>query len=277
MKYDEIGEWSEIKLEIIKEYAGAYTKILRKQTWCKGYAYIDAFAGAGWHVRKATGEFVPGSPLNALLVQPSFTEYHYIDLDNERVEALKELTKDKPNVKVYHGDCNEKLVKEIFPNLTYQTYKRALCILDPYGINLEWQTVVYAGKLRTIDILINFPIMDINRNVLFDDLSKVRKEDMERMNLFWGDASWQSVLYQPREDLFGETHQVRIEDFERLAAEYRTRLNAAAGFEFVPEPVLMRNSKNGPLYYLFFASPKPVAQKIITHIFRRTGKGSGRR
>ncbi len=89
MKYDEIGEWSEIKLEIIKKYAGAYTTILSKKEWCKGYAYIDAFAGAGQHIRKATGELIPGSPLNALLIERPFTEYHYIDLDNERVEALR--------------------------------------------------------------------------------------------------------------------------------------------------------------------------------------------
>lgn len=277
MKYDEIGEWSEIKLQIIKEYASKYTTILSKQEWCRGYAYIDAFAGAGWHIRKATGELVPGSAQNALAVDPPFTEYHYIDLDNERVEALEKLTKERPNVKVYHGDCNEKLVKEIFPCLTYDTFKRALCVLDPYGINLGWKTVAYAGKLRTIDILINFSIMDINRNVLFDDLSKIKKEDKERMNVFWGDTSWQEVLYRPREDLFKETHQIRTEDFKRLAIEYRNRLKTVAGFEFVPEPVLMRNSKNGPLYYLFFASPKPVAQKIITHIFKTTGMGRGRR
>ena len=81
MKYDEIGEWSEIKLEIVKKYANAYTSILNKQKWCRGYAYIDAFAGAGWHIRKATGELIPGSSVNALLVHPPFTEYHYIDLD----------------------------------------------------------------------------------------------------------------------------------------------------------------------------------------------------
>ncbi len=182
----------------------------------QGLAYIDAFAGAGQHVRKATGELVPGSPLNALLVKPPFTEYHYIDLDNERVEALEKLVEQNPRVKVYHGDCNEKLVKDIFPNLTFDTYKRALCVLDPYGINLEWKTVERAGKLGTIDILINFPVMDINRNVLFDDLSKTRKEDMKRMNVFWGDTGWQEVLYRPREDLFGKNHQIRTEDLRWL-------------------------------------------------------------
>ena len=52
MKLDEIGIWSEIKLDIIKEYASAFTKIMRKQDWCKGYAYIDAFAGTGYRQQR---------------------------------------------------------------------------------------------------------------------------------------------------------------------------------------------------------------------------------
>ena len=37
MKLDEIGIWSEIKLDIIKEYANAFTTIMKSQEWCKGY------------------------------------------------------------------------------------------------------------------------------------------------------------------------------------------------------------------------------------------------
>jgi three-Cys-motif partner protein len=70
MKYGEIGEWSEIKLEIIKKYASAYTNILSKKAWCRGYVYIDAFAGAGKHISKTTGNLVHGSPLNALRKLP---------------------------------------------------------------------------------------------------------------------------------------------------------------------------------------------------------------
>ena len=32
-------------------------------------------------------------------------------------------------------------------------------------------------------------------------------------------------------------------------------------------PLPMKNKKNAVVYYLFFASQKPVAQKIITAIF----------
>ena len=39
-KLDEIGYWSEIKLDIIKKYAVAYTKILNKQPHINSYHYI---------------------------------------------------------------------------------------------------------------------------------------------------------------------------------------------------------------------------------------------
>jgi three-Cys-motif partner protein len=69
LKFDEVGYWSEIKLDIIKEYAAAYSRILTAQTRPSlEHAYIDAFAGAGIVFSRGKKEFVPGSPLNALLV-----------------------------------------------------------------------------------------------------------------------------------------------------------------------------------------------------------------
>jgi glycosyltransferase involved in cell wall biosynthesis len=67
MKFDTIGYWSEIKLEIIREYAQAYSQILTRHPL--HHVYIDAFAGSGLHLSKTKGEFVKGSPLNALAAQ----------------------------------------------------------------------------------------------------------------------------------------------------------------------------------------------------------------
>ena len=47
------------------------------------------------------------------------------------------------------------------------------------------------------------------------------------------------------------------------------RLKEVAGFSFVAEPLPMRNSVTAVVYYLFFASQKPVAHSIITDIFRK--------
>jgi hypothetical protein len=56
-----------------------------------------------------------------------------------------------------------------------------------------------------------------------------------------------------------------------VAEAFRQRLISKARFKFVPEPVLMRNKKNGPIYYLFFAAPKAVAQKIVEYLFNKFG------
>lgn len=266
MKIDQIGFWSEIKLEIIKKYANAYTSIMNKQSWCKGFVYIDAFAGAGKHISRKTGEMIPGSPLNALEVKPPFTEYFFIDLEEERADVFRQIAMENPNVHAYHGDCNEILKDNIFPNLTYNTFKRALCILDPYGLHLKWETIKVAAELETMDIFINFPIMDINRNILFEDLSKAKPEDISRMNAFWGDDSWKQLLYKEQKNLFGDIAHVRIEDYQVLAKEFCKKLKQA-GFNDVPEPILMINSKGGPLYYLCFASQKAVAKDIVKDIF----------
>ena len=94
VKFDEIGYWSEIKLDIVKDYASAYSLILAAQKEPDlHHVYIDAFAGAGVHISKATGEYVRGSPINALLVQPPFREYHLIDIDRQKVALLRDLVK----------------------------------------------------------------------------------------------------------------------------------------------------------------------------------------
>ena len=87
LRLDEIDYWSEVKLDIVRKYASAYSTIMSRHTTIRRHVYIDAFAGAGQHISKATGDFVPGSPLNALRITPGFSELHLIDLDGERVSV----------------------------------------------------------------------------------------------------------------------------------------------------------------------------------------------
>jgi len=276
MKLDEIGIWSEIKLDIIKEYANAFTKIMKSQEWCKGYVYIDAFAGPGVHISRRTGEFIPGSPLNALEIDNPFTAYHYIDIDKEKAETLNRLTGDRTNINIYQEDCNEVLVKKILPMLQYESKKRALCILDPYGLHLHWETIMTAAKLKTTEIFLNFPLMDMNRNVLHKDWLKADPDQIERMNRFCGTDEWREILYEEDKqmDLFGDTYRIKIVNSNMKLGEWfkKERLQKVAGFKFVPEPMLMRNSKGGHLFFLFFASHNETGKKIVTDIFNKHRK-----
>ena len=145
---DRIGPWSEVKLAILREYAAPYSKIMASKGF--HHLYIDGFAGPGSHISRATEEIVPGSPLNALATQPPFKEYHFIDADPARVEQLRSYAGDRPDVHIYAGDCNELLSLKVFPRAEYTDYKRALCVLDPYNIDISWEVVRTAGHMRSV-------------------------------------------------------------------------------------------------------------------------------
>jgi three-Cys-motif partner protein len=110
--------------------------------------YIDGFAGAGTHIRKRTGELAKGSPLNALEIRPAFEELHLIDTDQSKVDALKQQTTGMKHVHVYSGDANQILQNKVLPNIKYEDYRRALCILDPYGLHLHWSVIARRGEKR---------------------------------------------------------------------------------------------------------------------------------
>jgi three-Cys-motif partner protein len=265
LKFDEIGYWSEIKLDIVKDYAAAYSRILAAQTRpAFEHVYIDAFAGAGVHVSKATGQYIPGSPVNALLVHPSFREYHLIDIDRQKVASLRRFTKGRSDVHIHEGDCNPILLEKVFPTVRWEQYRRGLCLLDPYGLHLNWKVIEAAGKSRAIDMFLNFPVADINRNVLWRHPEGVDTADLKRMDEFWGDESWREIAYKP--DLLGYREK---EENEVVAEGFRRRLLKVAGFKHVPAPLPMRNTKGATVYFLFLASQKPTAEHIITDIFNK--------
>src|SRR5215210_6096343 len=102
ISYSNIGTWSEAKLELIRKYGTAYSTILSNRPRLT-HVYIDAFAGAGMHVSRKTGELVQGSPIQALEIDPPFAEYHFIDTDGEKVEALRLAAGARTGVHIYQG------------------------------------------------------------------------------------------------------------------------------------------------------------------------------
>jgi hypothetical protein len=59
------------------------------------------------------------------------------------------------------------------------------------------------------------------------------------------------------------------QDNAAIELAFGDRLKKVAGFRHVPDPLPMRNKMNAVVYYLFFASQKPVAETIITEIFAK--------
>lgn len=261
---DEIGRWSEIKLDIIAAYAKSYSQILANQPSLY-HIYIDGFAGAGMHVSKESREPIAGSPLNVANVEPPFRECHLVEINPRKVEHLRQLFSKDPKVRIYSGDCNEVLPSKILPSVRYEDYRRALCLLDPYGLHLDWKVIFAAGQLGTVDLLLNFPTMDMNMNVLRRDSTAVTAEQRARLSRYWGDESWKDIAYTSEEGLFGPIEEKS--DNEVVAAAFASRLTMVAGFKHVIDPIPMRNSSNAIVYYLFFASQSSTGARIMKHIF----------
>jgi three-Cys-motif partner protein len=270
-EFDKIGYWSELKLEILGKYDAAYTKVFASPKYSYLYPiYIDAFAGAGKHISKTTNNIVRGSPQIALDTTPPFKEYFFIDTNGDKVNELQKIVSKYPQAKTHiiQNDCNSALLKDILPMFKNDRNKRGLCILDPYGLDLKWEVIETAGKLRGVEIFLNFPVMDMRRNVLLYDPNNADIKDIKRMDSFWGSHVWKDIAYTQTTDLFGEIVNQK-QNIKTVTSAFREQLAKIANFTFVPEPIPMRNSRRGLLYFIFFASNNKTGNKIVTDIFKK--------
>jgi three-Cys-motif partner protein len=135
---DQLGEWSEIKHQILDGYAQAYTTILTRQRAIRRIVYIDAFAGSGVALDRATDELPAGSPFRALRVNPPFDELHFVEQDPQKVDELQHWVGNDSRVTIHEGDANQVLISDVLPRCRYEDFARGLCFLDPYGLSVEW-------------------------------------------------------------------------------------------------------------------------------------------
>ena len=283
------GNWTEQKLECVRKYLHAYTTIMNKQHF--QYAYIDAFAGTGYRdmendedaeelmfpdlVAPEVVSFHDGSARNALEVEPPFMKYVFIEKNINRYAELEELKKEfllktefsENMIECVHGDANEYL-----KDLCRKNWKnhRALVFLDPYGMQVDWETIESIAQTQAIDLWILFPLGTVNR--LLKRNGEIRSSLRERLDLFFGEPDWYEVFYQLAEQIsfFDEEQWQKTGDIFTTIEQYFIEQLQGIFNGVAANPLLLRNSKNVPLYLLCFAAgnPKgaPIAVKIAQEI-----------
>jgi three-Cys-motif partner protein len=264
-KLDEVGYWSEAKLEIVAKYSKGASRILRSSGFKS--LYVDGFAGAGVHKSRRTGKLIAGSPLLVSRVQPPFERIELVEQDPERVALLRSQFAEDRRVQVHHGDAND-LVPRIVKGIARNSDWRAVVLLDPYKLNLKWGTIRGVGATRAADMLIHLPTMQIQRNVVRRTLEAGVESEQQRMTELWGGTGWQTAAYREEETLFGsEESKAGILD---IAHAFRERLIEphGAGFKFCSRPVPMRNNGRRVIYYLLLASQVDVAVKVFEDVTR---------
>lgn len=267
-KFDTIGRWSQDKLGILKKYLEAYLKVLTKQEWCQGYEYIDAFAGTGKPKDRDALQFIDGSPRIALGLKKPFTRYHFIEESSWRVEKLRDLCKEfkDRDVSIYHEDCNKVLKGQILQQLTYASKKRAVAFIDPFGMQVDWETLKALSETKAIEVILNFPVMAINRSVLRKNPEAISQKDLERLSKLWGTKEWMEEMYEEDLTLFGPERRKKRMSGKDFGKVFRNRLSEI--FPHCTDPVLMVNSKNTPLYCLMFAGHNATGSRIAGGIFK---------
>ena len=280
------GDWTTEKLERVRKYLKAYATIMKD--WNFRFAYIDAFAGTGYRTdRQDTNpselmfpeiaeqevqRFLDGSARIALQVQPKFQNYILIEKDDNRFAELEKLKVEFPSddIELIQSDANEYL-----NDLCGKDWRRhrAVLFLDPYGMEVEWQTVTAIANTQAIDLWILF-LLGIAVNRLLKRDGDVDTTVRHKLDRFFGTTDWYDTFYEIASSptLFGEEMVIqKTSDFQSIAQYFVQRLQTV--FKGVANnPLPLYNSKNNPLYLLCFAAgnPKgaPTAVKIAQDILK---------
>ena len=287
----EVGPWAREKLECLRKYLEAYTTILSKQAWCKRYFYIDAFAGPGvLKVRDETSdpaqlsliqaashaaddpherEYIAGSPKVALEIARQFTDYIFVEKDEDRIEelsALEEAHRSTTRVHIRNKDCNEYLRQFLIRSSDRWRQMRGVVFLDPFGMQVPWDTIAALGRTQKIEVFINFPVgMAIQR--LLPRSGEVTKKHREKLNRYFGTTEWFDMVYDSHDGLLGEQVTKRRKTGDDLVRWYRKRLRGVFGHVSAAREV---HSQSGhPLYYLIFAGPNKTGATIANGILKQ--------
>ncbi|RKU08997.1 hypothetical protein C6501_15735 [Candidatus Poribacteria bacterium] len=284
------GDWTEQKLDCVRKYLQAYTTIMNRQQF--EFAYIDAFAGTGYREvmldedsnealfpeldTQEVVNFRQGSARNALEVQPPFKKYIFIEQDKNNFSELEKLRDEFLPKDEFSKDSIECILTEANEYLTDVCNKnwerhRALVFLDPFGMQVEWETIKLIADTKAIDLWLLFPIGTVNRLLKRD--AEIREAIREKLYKFFGEEDWYEIFYKLAHEnsLFGEEERwEKVGNIFTEIEQYFIKRLQGIFAGVATNPLSLRNSKNVPLYLLCFAAGNPrgaqTAVRIAQHI-----------
>ena len=285
------GPWTEVKLDAITYYLAFFTGALRDkprperpfQLW-----YFDAFAGSGDRVAtRQTGGVLDGAPVEqadvtldgsarrALLIDPPFKHYIFIEQDAKRAVALRGLAAEyaSRDIRVESRDGNEALC-EIFTSPPWSQQPngkgphRGVVFLDPYGMSVRWTTLEALAATGAIDVWYLFNLAAVVRQ-LANDFSAVDLYKQAKLDEIFGTPDWRTELYQQKiaPDLFDTsgttTSTIRSASPRQIESYAKRRLESL--FPYVSDPLPLLMAGRTQLFSLFClsANSSPIAIDLV--------------
>lgn len=278
------GDWTEVKLAAITAYSEFYTGAISSKfdLW-----YVDPFAGTGERVETETaGGLLDGTPLTqiertypgsasrALMVEPPFDHYRFGDKKPSHAAALAELCARFPSrdARVIEGDANSFIQTEFSkPRWTNEDFtagsSRALVFLDPYGLEVEWETLVCLARCKKADVWFLANLGGAVRQICHDH-ARLDEGKRRALGQYFGTPDWEDAFYQTQngEDLFGDlfANTKRKATKTDVAQFHRRRLESIfQGYVSDPLPLSVGTMDDYFLLYCMSNNPFPAARALI--------------
>lgn len=285
------GAWTERKLEALRDYLVAYQQIFTRNPRAKTLetVYVDAFAGTGgrdveedpsqpslFGYEEEMLDYQEGSVRIALALPEKFHRYVFLDNKPSHVRELHSLVRrDFPDLEerclIERAEANEWLREWCQAQNWKKT--RAVAFLDPYGMSVEWKTLQEIARTQAIDLWVLFPL-GIGASRVLPAAMPPEGVWAERLTKLFGSDDWRTRFYQPTRSshLFDEDAGfTKVAGVDEILAYFLERLSASFA-AVVQRPLILKNSKNSPMYALCFAAGNPrgarTAVKIASHLTR---------
>lgn len=248
--------WSEEKYKLVGGYCEMFTRGMRKN-W-EQLVYIDLYSGPGYCRIKENSKILKSSPLIALSLPIPFDKYIFCDSDALSISALEKrisLSYPGKDTLCIHADANVAIedIKSLIPHHGPNNKVLTFCFIDPYDLNINFDTIKVLTKNKLVDVLIlQAYFMDANRN--YDNYIK---DDNEKISKYLGFDDWrnkyQSSPYYPNDFVV------------YLMKHFDDNMKQLHFLEPVRTSIKIPQ-KNVKLYYLSFYSRHPLGNDFFKKV-----------
>ena len=222
----------------------------------------------------------------------SFDYYLLVDKDPSNYESLQNLQYEATHLPpgsiiVEQGDSNLAL-NTLIKMMKLDKGRRALLFLDPFGMQMDWKSIAQLKEVNYdkggVDLWLLVPTgVAINR-LIPKNPDKRHPGNEKKLEQFFGLSidKIRDFLYQHPADKRMETGLISLFDLmedeeideplekvsqpiEKIMDIYRAQLQTI--WKHVTEkPLVLKNSRNTPIFHFVFASNNPTAMRIATDI-----------
>lgn len=278
------GAWTDKKLIAFTKYVRSYLTIMKSRRWQK--IYFDGFAGSGnngkqrinplfndLEIEKEEEEVYKGSAQRVLEINDlTFDFYYFIDKNTDAITSLenKLVQKFKDRRLVFRSDDVNNELKKLADALNKNKNLAALVFLDPFGMQINWNSIKALRGTRT-DVWILIPTGIIINRLLKRD-GKIKH--FRLLEKFFGLTSQElkSFFYVRREEPTLFTGNAEVIDkvakpIHMIAELYIQQLREIWTY-VADRPLVLLNKKHCPIYHFVFASNNKIGSKIASQIIK---------